>query len=106
MRSTQAPAILADFAQVTGMVLLDGIHAEAEVRLFAAEIGASLDCRGASFNNSGGTALNAEGAKIGGGVHLNNGFVAKGEVRLYRAETGGSLICDGGKFKNRGKRAL
>jgi hypothetical protein len=95
-------------AKVEGAVILrDGFEAEGLVRLQAAEIGADLACGGGKFQNpavanvsESGTALNAEGAKVVGAVHLRDGFAAEGAVRLYGAEIGGTFTCDDGKFQN------
>jgi hypothetical protein len=70
-----------------------------------AEVGGRLYCVGGSFGNEGGTALNADDAKISGDVILGGGFSARGVVRLYDA-TVGNLVCAGGQFKNPGGFAL
>jgi ribosomal protein L18 len=95
-------------ARVTGDVFLrHGFAAEGVVRLFGSEIGGNLECDGGKFRNpaqadiaESGMALNAEGAKVTGGVLLRNGFAAQGMVRLFGSEIGGNLECDGGRFQN------
>ncbi|MCS7240896.1 MAG: hypothetical protein NZ651_06610 [Candidatus Bipolaricaulota bacterium] len=50
--------------------------------------------------------LLADGAKIEGGVFLNQGFEAYGEIRFLGATIGGNLECNGGKFINPGGDTL
>lgn len=101
-------ALNAEGAKVDGSVFLrENFSAEGEVRLLNTEIGGNLDCSGSRFQNSAnaripnsGFALNAEGARIGGHVFLNNNFLPEGEVRLFNAEIGGNLECSASKFQN------
>ncbi|TAN53640.1 MAG: hypothetical protein EPN26_06780, partial [Rhodospirillales bacterium] len=59
--------IFADRLKVAGSVFLrNGFEAKGEVRLPGAEIGGSLDCHGAKFENDKGIALNADGLKVAG----------------------------------------
>lgn len=51
-------------------------------------------------------ALNAQGARVVGGVFLREGFHANGTVSLSGAEIGGQLECTGGRFENRTGHAL
>jgi len=44
--------------------------------------------------------IDADGARVKGGLFLREGFHAEGEVRLLGAEIGGSLECNGSTFKN------
>ena len=83
--------------------------ARGEVRFFAAQIGRTLACDGASFAKPNAIALNAEQAKIGGPVLLRatglpgpsaSPFEAEGEVRLFGAEIAAALDCAGGRFTN------
>ncbi|MBF9053743.1 hypothetical protein LSUCC1028_05775 [Rhodobacterales bacterium LSUCC1028] len=50
--------------------------------------------------------LNAQGARVSGGVFLKDGFHATGEVRISGAEIGGQLVCAGGEFENPKGKAL
>ncbi|MCC5987238.1 MAG: hypothetical protein JJT95_06110 [Pararhodobacter sp.] len=101
------PGLLAMGMQATGSVFLrDGFEAEGEVYLTHATIGGQLACDGGSFKAAKGEqgrrtgpALNAEGARVKGGVFLNDGFNSEGEVSLSSATIGGQLACDGGNFK-------
>jgi hypothetical protein len=101
-------ALNAEGARVAGSVMLHGgFMAEGEVRLTGAQIGGNLACNFATFKNppqkdvpEAGTALDAEGARIQGGVLFRNGFTAEGEVSLYGAQIGISLECHGGTFRN------
>ncbi len=62
-------ALSADGIQVTGSVFLhEGFRASGEVRLLGASVGGNLACRGGTFENPGGWAINAEGARIGRGL--------------------------------------
>ena len=92
-------SIDADHAIVKGGVfLVNGFHADGEVRWLGARIGGSLECGGGTFNNPGGYALSADRAIVNGGVFLQNGFHAHGKVRWPGAQIGGDLYCDGGTF--------
>jgi hypothetical protein len=107
-------ALNAEGAKVGGSVFLRrNFSADGAVRLFGAEIGRSLDCHGGKFQNpakveipGSGVALDAEGAKVGGPVFLNDNFSPEGEVRLFNAEIGGNLDCGGSKFQNPAKAEI
>ena len=120
-------AFNADGVRVTGDVLLDQrvpvegalperFRAKGEVRFPAAQIGGDLGCGGASIENEGKTAFNADGVKVTGNVFLDQGvpvegalperFQAKGEVRFVGAELGKDLICTSGIFINATGNAL
>jgi hypothetical protein len=91
---------------VPGTIWLgNGFHADGEVDLLRAKIGAELNCGGGEFINPGGFALMA------GGIHasdvlLRKGFIAKGEVDLVRANLSDDLICDHGTFMNPSGNAI
>ena len=100
-------------ARITGDVLLrEGFSARGSVWLSGAEIGGNLECWGGKFENPGldgvegsgaadsGMALNADGARVHGGVLLSEEFSAVGAVSFDGAQIGGGLDCEGGKFKN------
>jgi hypothetical protein len=70
------------------------------VELRDAEIGGTLLCDRAAFENRGGMALGADRASVKGSIFLKNGFSAEGEVRLLGAQVGSNLECDGGSFNN------
>jgi hypothetical protein len=100
-------ALIADGARVSGAVLLRGCSAAGEVRMSGAEIGASLECDGGTFQNptvanvsGSGTALIADGAKVAGAVLFRDGFAAEGLVRLYGTQIGGHLECRLGTFES------
>ncbi|MCH7670453.1 MAG: hypothetical protein IIC71_14820 [Acidobacteria bacterium] len=112
-------ALTVDRANVRGDVALESrresegdgavvgrFTAEGEVRLMGAVIRGALSCRGGTFNNEGGYALNADGVRISRGMFLGRGFTAHGEVRLLGASIGGQLTCKGGTFSNEGGFAL
>jgi hypothetical protein len=54
----------------------------------------------------GGTALNLDGARITGGMILDDGFTATGMVRALRATIGGDLTMDGATLTNKHGDAL
>ena len=82
------------------MLVSDGFDADGEVKLTAANIGSSLDCKGGTIKSHGATALDAYALKVGGDVFLSDGFNADGEVKLTAANIGSDLYCDGGTFNN------
>ena len=108
-------ALNADRITVKGDVhLSSGFSAEGEVRFLGADIGGQLDCAGGLFVNEGDSkyALNAERAKIGGHVYLNQHksrseepFTADGRVRFANANIGGNFNCKGGQFNHSGERS-
>ena len=99
-------AIAADELLVTGSVLLrDGFHADGEVDLLGATIGADLNCVGGTFVNPGGYAIKAVGIRATD-ILLDEGFRATGEVRLVRANLSGDLKCNRGTFINRSGDAI
>jgi hypothetical protein len=109
--------IFADGLNVQGgLFLRNHFHAEGEVRLLGATIGADLDATGGTFRNSNGKALNAAGVNVTGSVFIKQGlnakgvaenkFVAEGEVVLVGATIGGELDAAGGTFRNPAKLAL
>lgn len=123
LNGSRTRCLLAEGAEVNGNLLLQqGFSAEGEVRLIAAHIGSSLNCRGSTFSNptspvSGGCsdphegnnrgkAIRADRIKVEGGIFLNKGFKADGEVMLNGASVGGDLSCKGGTFKNLSAHAL
>jgi hypothetical protein len=104
LTGTWVRSLTADVAKIRGSFILKEFCAKGRVQLRGSEIGGDLDCGGGKFQNAeipdSGVALNADGAKVGGYVLLNNNFSAEGEVRLLNAEIVGDLNCQDGKFKN------
>lgn len=106
-------ALTADGAVVGGSVSLSaGFHAKGEVRLLGAQISANLYCLGGTFENpprtrtggaapleGTGTALNADGVSVSGGVFFRDAFHAEGQVRLARSRIGLDLDCSRATFK-------
>ncbi|HJP91221.1 MAG TPA: hypothetical protein VJ875_04645 [Pyrinomonadaceae bacterium] len=105
---TWVRSLTADVAKVKGSVTLkEVVCAKGTVQLRGAEIAGNLDCSGSTFQNpadanipDSGIALNAEGAKVGGSVLLNNKFSAEGKVQLFNAQVGGNLNCGSSTFQN------
>jgi hypothetical protein len=74
----------------------------------AAKIARDFSCEGARLSNPGQTALDCEGATVGGSVLLRARndtalFSAVGEVRFPGAKIGGEFNCEGGRFANPGQ---
>jgi len=102
--------LIADRFTTRGPIFLrHGFHAEGEVDLKRATVGADLDCQGAIFikqhPKTHGFALNADRIKVAGNIFLKNSK-ATGEVWLVGASVGGNLEVDNGIFSNPGRRAL
>jgi len=96
-------SIHADGIHVAGDVLLRaGFLSKGRVEIRGAQIGGTLLCDGAAFENPGGTALAADRACVKGSVLLKAGFIAKGQVRFLGAQVGSNLECDQGQFLNPG----
>jgi hypothetical protein len=77
-----------------------GFLAQGGVRFFGASLGSSLICHAGRLRNLGGIALDAENAKLTGGMMLRFGFDAEGEVRLFGTD---SLECREASFRNPGE---
>ena len=85
--------------RVRGDVTLEGLTCLGQVLALQAEIGGSLDCRGATLSTLNGVALAADRADIQGSVLLDQGFSADGDVRLAAAQVGVQLVCNSGTFR-------
>lgn len=112
-------ALICDLITVKGCVLLrnnglDKFSATGGVSFHSASIYQHFDCGGGDFTNPGGTALNAQSARIGGNVFFNRAvgegltlrqrrefaFNAHGMVSLRSATIGQQLVCQFGTFDN------
>lgn len=101
-------ALSADGIAVDGGIFLSrDFHAEGEVRLLGAKVGANLECVGGTFYNppqkglaNSGSALNAKAIQVVANLYLNDGFRADGEVRLAGAQIGGDFQCAGAALHN------
>jgi hypothetical protein len=67
------------------------------LRCTCADISGGLNCRGANFTraDSNGSAIIAEGMRVGGDVYLDGGFTAAGAIQLRNVAIGGLLSCHG-----------
>ena len=105
-------------AQVGGTFLLTGpgTVVEGELHLAGAAIGGNLDCAGVRLDGGGpaepgdpprgGTAVDAYGLRVTGGVFFNREASVRGTVRLVGATIGADLICASGTFAHPGGVAL
>ena len=88
--------------RVGGTLFLDGedFHAEGEVCLRSAHVAGDVDCRRGSFDNRGGSSINAAHLVADGEVLCERGFRSDGEVDLRWAQlqrlraTAGSFASD------------
>jgi hypothetical protein len=80
----------------------NGLTAAGDVTFDGAHIGGLVQCRGATFQNPGRTALSFADADIRGNIDFSIGFQAFGAVVLAGSRVGGHLNCRGGKFINPG----
>ncbi len=105
MEAGEGSALTAQAARIGGAVVLDGLTARGEVRIYEARIDGTLQLSRANLKNrtenGSGFALLAQNAEIGGDALLRNGFTAEGCVSLHGAKIGGNLACDGAHFANR-----
>ena len=98
-----AQALTADGLIATGNVLLDyGFVADGGVGLFGAEIRAALSCRGGSFLNPNGIALNCERTVIGNGVFVSELAITYGVITFARSKINHLFICSDSTFVNDG----
>jgi hypothetical protein len=77
--------------KVGGEVLLERSVMRGALWLPGATIGGDVDLEAARAAGSGGVALNARAAAIGGDLRLHGGFTASGAVELDAARIGGTL---------------
>lgn len=111
LEGKEAVALLADYVEVGGSVMLDGGFASSgAIRLPGAQIKGNLECSGARITGQpeslgaqpeGGDklALVADGAQIDGSVYLREGFIASGIVRLPCVRIKGVLDCSSAKLE-------
>jgi hypothetical protein len=93
--------LVADKLKAGGSVFLNEVVTVAGmIWLGGADIAGGLNCRGAQLagTDSEGSALFADGLKVGGDVLLDEGFTTAGVVRLIRADIGGQLGCGGAQL--------
>ncbi|MFD9081675.1 translocation/assembly module TamB domain-containing protein [Streptomyces erythrochromogenes] len=93
-------ALYADGAKAGGGLFLDGdFIARGAVRLTRAEVQGQLSLRGAKLTgaDNNGNALNADGAKVNGGLFLDE-VTAHGTMRLMGSEITGQLSLCGAKL--------
>jgi hypothetical protein len=94
-------ALNASGITVDGYLILGrGFTAQGTVHLPGANLGSTMNCEGAVFNNPGKIALMADRLNIKGGVFLRSKFEANGAVSLSNAQIGGGLDCAGAVFRN------
>lgn len=69
-------------------------------------VDASLLLTGATLDNPAGTALDAGGLSVGGGLFLNDGFASAGQVRLVGARLAANFTLSASVLSNPGAIAL
>ncbi len=72
----------------------------AAIWLCESEIGGRLLCVGTTIDGQGGRAIQADQARVGGGVRLIHQFRSAGEVRMRGARLGGSLDLGGAHIES------
>ena len=93
------PALAADGASVDGMLYLQGLVADGEVRLRTIRVGQRILLMAARLANPGGTALRLSRAQVGADVFCE-GLTVTGGVRAPGATIGGELNFDGARIRN------
>jgi hypothetical protein len=94
-RDGDGNALIADGIKVGGPVLMEGASTSAgAVRLSGADISGSLVCRDAQLtgHDNLGSALIADGMKVGSDVYFDEKFTAAGTMVLRSASVSGSLV--------------
>ncbi|MBE3603011.1 hypothetical protein IMX07_05190 [bacterium] len=97
--------IQAERVIVRGNIALNGVKSVGNVNFSNAKISGQFLCKGASFSNLPGPALDADIAQIDGGVFLDDNFNAIGLVRFGGARISGQLKCSGSHFRAAGPQA-
>ena len=86
-------------ADVRGsIILLDSFVADGGVCLRSARVRGDIWASGARFTAREGFALNAQAARIGDLVALNNGFIAEGKIWLLATHIDARLLLDGARL--------
>lgn len=110
--------LLLENAEIKGNLIIKETVVEGGVRLLAAQIGSTLNCRGSTLRNpvrncrpdvdfpNCGRAFDGDRMRVSGGVFLRNGFIAYGEVALNGATIGGDLSFRGSTLNNLQGEAL
>jgi hypothetical protein len=76
------------------------------VRMHNTRVDASLLLTGATLDNPAGTALDAGGLSVGGGLFLNDGFASAGQVRLVGSRLAANFTLSASVLSNPGAIAL
>lgn len=117
LHNDSGPALHGEQAHTEGPVLLrngfraTGAGARGGVRLFAARIGGTLDCDGATITNEFGPALNAIQAHIGRSLYLRHGFSAVSDgshatINLTDTHINGAFVFDPARLEHRTNQNL
>jgi hypothetical protein len=82
----QAPALVADHAEIALGLRASGIEIAGLARVHHAKIGCQLSFRNASLRNPDGYALKADHLQVDGAFLLNGKFVAEGSIDMHGAQ--------------------
>ncbi|MDQ1738708.1 MAG: hypothetical protein QOE53_360, partial [Pseudonocardiales bacterium] len=93
-------------ADIQHNLTLRSVRVTGRTQLQNITTGGYLDLNGGNFTNPDGEAVNADQARINGGVYLGAGFHAEGHVRLLGARIGSQLDLSGGTFNNPNGNAI
>ena len=76
------------------------------LRMHNTRVAVSMSLTGATLDNAAGTALDAGGLSVGGGLFLDGGFRSKGQVRLVGAQLAANFTLTSAMLSNPGGVAL
>ena len=108
LTGSRVEKVSAEYASIKGCIILkESFHSTGPIELSGAQIGGTLECDGGKFENpprkgddSTGTAINGENARITGDVPLRNRFSAKASVWVNGRDNRWNLECWGSSFEN------
>jgi uncharacterized protein YjbI with pentapeptide repeats len=106
LRGCVLPDLWIQSAIVNGDLTLAGIRSIGEIAAQHLRVSGQVSMIGAQLSNEGGTALNLQGASIGGTAYLNGGFTATGTVNAPGIQVAGQLSMTGAQLSNPGGIAL
>lgn len=90
-------SITANSMTVAGRLLLINSSVTGTFSIVGTKIGGSIEAENCLLEARR-VALNADGVKVDGFLHLRNGFRASGQVRLYGGKIGAGLDCQNARF--------
>lgn len=97
---SKLPGLFAHGASVEHSIVLQHAVVNGEICLLDAHIGEKLECSHTIICDPECRAIDAQGARIRGGIFLNKNPTIHGEINLVGSKIGGCIVCEYSKFFN------